>query len=72
MENAFRTIYVRKNPIETAKNLLNLAIESNIGDQAALEFIVDALVSKGDIASSMVSSDFVVVENQSLSVFPCY
>lgn len=54
MENAFITIYLKKSPVETAKNLMNLAIESNIGDLAALEFIVAALVSKGDITSSMV------------------
>ncbi|XWS43069.1 hypothetical protein CRYUN_Cryun16bG0069400 [Craigia yunnanensis] len=51
VENAFITIYIRKNPVEAAKNLLNLAIDSNVGDQAALEFIVGALVSKGDISS---------------------
>ncbi|KAL0383464.1 UNVERIFIED_CONTAM: Condensin complex subunit [Sesamum calycinum] len=51
--NAFITIYIRKNPVETAKNLLNLAIDSNIGDLAALEFILGALVSKGDITASM-------------------
>ncbi|KAJ4905037.1 Condensin complex subunit 1 [Raphanus sativus] len=39
-----------------AKQLLNLAIDSNIGDQAALEFIVNALVSKGEISSSMTSA----------------
>ncbi|KAF2289287.1 hypothetical protein GH714_034126 [Hevea brasiliensis] len=39
VENAFITIYVRKSPAETAKNLLNLAIDSNIGDLAALEFL---------------------------------
>lgn len=58
MENAFITIYVRKNPVETAKNLLNLAIDSNIGDLAALEFIVNALVSKGDISISTVRSSY--------------
>lgn len=42
--------------METAKNLLNLAIDSNIGDLAALEFILGALVSKGDITACMVSS----------------
>ena len=42
--------------MEAAKNLLNLAIDSNIGDLAALEFIVGALVSKGDISTSMVCS----------------
>ncbi|XAR69601.1 hypothetical protein NMG60_11001254 [Bertholletia excelsa] len=56
VENAFITIYIRKNPIETAKNLLQLAIESNIGDLASLEFIIGALVSKGDITTSMISA----------------
>lgn len=56
VENAFILIYIRKNPVEMAKQLLNLAIDSNIGDQAALEFIVNALVSKGEISSSMVGS----------------
>ncbi|CAL5393453.1 unnamed protein product [Camellia sinensis] len=57
VENAFITIYVRKIPVETAKNLLHFAIDSNIGDLAALEFIVGALVSKGDITTSMVLID---------------
>ncbi|CAL5423241.1 unnamed protein product [Camellia sinensis] len=52
VENEFITIYVRKIPVETAKNLLHFAIDSNIGDLAALEFIVGALVSKGDITTS--------------------
>lgn len=56
VENAFISIYIRKNPVETAKQLLNLAVDSNIGDQAALEFIVNALVSKGEISSSTVGS----------------
>ncbi|KAL0404834.1 UNVERIFIED_CONTAM: Condensin complex subunit [Sesamum radiatum] len=56
VENAFITIYIRKNPVETAKNLLNLAIDSNIGDLAALEFILGALVSKGDITATMLSA----------------
>ncbi|KAJ7972141.1 Condensin complex subunit 1 [Quillaja saponaria] len=56
VENAFITIYIRKNPVETAKNLLSLAIDSNIGDLAALEFIVGALVSKGDMSSSTISA----------------
>lgn len=56
MESAFITIYISKTPVETAKNLLNLAIESNIGDLAALEFMVGALVSKGDISNSAVRS----------------
>ncbi|KAF3573906.1 hypothetical protein F2Q69_00062012, partial [Brassica cretica] len=56
VENAFISIYIRKNPVETAKQLLNLAIDSNIGDQAALEFIVNALVSKGEISSSTTSA----------------
>ncbi|KAJ1401699.1 HEAT repeat associated with sister chromatid cohesion protein [Sesbania bispinosa] len=56
VENAFHTIYIRKNPMETANNLLSLATDSNIGDLAALEFIVGALVSKGDISSSTISA----------------
>ncbi|KAL5743754.1 hypothetical protein ACOSQ2_026870 [Xanthoceras sorbifolium] len=56
VENAFITIYIMKNPVETAKNLLTLALDSNIGDQAALEFIVDVLVSKGDISTSTISA----------------
>ncbi|MCD7446306.1 hypothetical protein HAX54_000116 [Datura stramonium] len=56
VENAFITIYVRKNPEETAKNLLNLAIDSNIGDLASLEFLIGALMSKGDLTSSTLSA----------------
>ncbi|KAK6941728.1 Condensin complex subunit 1, N-terminal [Dillenia turbinata] len=56
VESAFVTIYVTKNPTETAKNLLNLAIESNIGDLAALEFMIDALVSKSCISTSTISA----------------
>lgn len=41
--------------METAKNLVCLAIDSNIGDLAALEFVLGALVSKGDLTTSMVS-----------------
>ncbi|XP_016457670.2 condensin-1 complex subunit CAP-D2-like [Nicotiana tabacum] len=56
VENAFITIYVRKHPEETAKNLLNLAIDSNIGDLAALEFLIGALMSKGDLTTSALSA----------------
>ncbi|KAL5067141.1 hypothetical protein RYX36_018028 [Vicia faba] len=56
VENAFSTIYIRKSPMETAQNLLSLATGSNIGDLAALEFIVGTLVSKGDISSSTISA----------------
>ncbi|KAJ4836103.1 hypothetical protein Tsubulata_004206 [Turnera subulata] len=56
VENAFVTIYIRKNSIETARNLLILAVESNVGDLAALEFIVNALVSKGDISTGVISA----------------
>ncbi|XP_062007536.1 condensin-1 complex subunit CAP-D2 isoform X1 [Rosa rugosa] len=56
VENAFITIYIKKNPVEAAKNLINLAIESNIGDLAALEFIVGALVSKGNISNAAISA----------------
>lgn len=59
VENAFITIYIQKNPIETAKNLLSLAVDSNIGDLAALELIIGALVSKGDITSSMVCLNYI-------------
>ena len=54
VENAFITIYIRKDPEETAKNLLNLALGSSIGDLAALEFLVGSLVSKGEISTSTV------------------
>ncbi|CAN4118527.1 unnamed protein product [Withania somnifera] len=56
VENAFIAIYVRKNPEETAKNLSNLAIDSNIGDLASLEFLIGALMSKGDLTSSTLSA----------------
>ncbi|XP_010554782.1 PREDICTED: condensin complex subunit 1 isoform X2 [Tarenaya hassleriana] len=56
VENAFISIYISKNPVETAKQLVNLATDSNIGDLAALEYVVSALVSKGDISSSTISS----------------
>ncbi|KAI3772650.1 hypothetical protein L6452_03840 [Arctium lappa] len=56
VENAFVTIYITKSPNETAKNLITLATDSNIGDLAALEFIVGALMSKGDISASTVSA----------------
>ncbi|XP_021746972.1 condensin complex subunit 1 isoform X1 [Chenopodium quinoa] len=56
VENAFITIYITKNSLETAKNLLNLAIDSNIGDLAALEFMISALVFKGDISSGTISA----------------
>lgn len=54
MENAFITIYIRKNPMETARNLLSLAIDSSIGDLAALECLIGPLVSKGEISTGMV------------------
>ncbi|KAL6134055.1 hypothetical protein ACLB2K_066288 [Fragaria x ananassa] len=56
VENAFITIYIKKTPVEVARNLINLAIESNIGDLAALEYIVGALVSKGNISSGAISA----------------
>lgn len=49
VENAFVAIYITKSPIETAKNLITLATDSNIGD-------LGALVSKGDISASTVSA----------------
>lgn len=54
MISAFITIYVKKSPMETARNLLTLAIDSSIGDIAALESIISALVSNGEISSSTV------------------
>ncbi|KAL8142982.1 hypothetical protein V2J09_016014 [Rumex salicifolius] len=56
VENAFTTIYITKNHLETAKNLLNLAVTSNIGDLAALEYIINVLVSKGDISAAVISA----------------
>ncbi|GAB2227931.1 hypothetical protein Droror1_Dr00009760 [Drosera rotundifolia] len=56
VENAFITVYISKNLLETAKNLLNLTIESNVGDLAALEFMIGTLVSKGDITPGMISA----------------
>ncbi|KAF0907364.1 hypothetical protein E2562_015859 [Oryza meyeriana var. granulata] len=56
VESAFINIYTRKNPMETAKSLLNLAIDCSIGDLAALESLVSSLVSKGEISSSTVSA----------------
>ncbi|KAF5191977.1 Condensin complex subunit [Thalictrum thalictroides] len=56
VEDAFVTIYIRKRHSETAKNLLDLAIDSNIGDLAALEVIVASLVSKGEISTSTISA----------------
>ncbi|KAL6010046.1 Condensin-1 complex subunit CAP-D2 [Asimina triloba] len=56
VEDAFITIYLTKNPGETAANLLNLAIDSSIGDLAALEVLVGSLVSKGDISTSTIAA----------------
>ncbi|XP_058068762.1 condensin-1 complex subunit CAP-D2-like [Magnolia sinica] len=70
VEDAFIRIYLRRNPTETAANILNLAIESNIGDLVALEFIVGSLVSKGDISISMVC--LFNCHNFSIFVFKCF
>ncbi|KAK9102822.1 hypothetical protein Sjap_020076 [Stephania japonica] len=56
VERAIIEIYIRKSSVETAKNLLNLFLDSSIGDLAALEFIVASLVSKGDISTSVISA----------------
>ncbi|XP_028550454.1 condensin complex subunit 1 [Dendrobium catenatum] len=56
VENAFVSIYIRKNPLETGRNLLNLAINSSIGDLAALECLIGSLVSKGEISQSTISA----------------
>lgn len=55
METAFVAIYIRKNPIETAKNLLSLTINCSIGDLAALESLVSSMVLKGEISSGTVN-----------------
>ncbi|KAK8916374.1 hypothetical protein KSP39_PZI022557 [Platanthera zijinensis] len=52
VENAFVSIYIRKIPSETALNLLNLAINSSIGDLAAVECLICSLMSKGEISQS--------------------
>jgi len=54
VENAFINIYIRKNPAETARNLLSLVIDSSIGDLAALECLIGNLVSKGEISTNTV------------------
>ncbi|KAG9458101.1 hypothetical protein H6P81_002609 [Aristolochia fimbriata] len=56
VEEAFITIYIKKSPLETARSLLNLAIESNIGDLAALEHIVSSLASNGNISVTTISA----------------
>ncbi|KAL6841826.1 hypothetical protein ACP4OV_028338 [Aristida adscensionis] len=56
VESAFITIYTKKNPTETAKSLINLAIDCSIGDLAALESLVSSLVSKAEISPSTVSA----------------
>ncbi|XP_062190372.1 condensin-1 complex subunit CAP-D2-like [Phragmites australis] len=56
VESAFITIYTRRSPTETAKSLLNLAIDCSIGDLAALESLVSSLVLKAEISSSTISA----------------
>ncbi|KAJ4756213.1 Condensin complex subunit 1 [Rhynchospora pubera] len=56
VETAFLAIYIRKNPIETAKNLLSLTMDCSIGDLAALESLVSSLVFKGEISSGTISA----------------
>ncbi|KAK8916246.1 hypothetical protein KSP39_PZI022560 [Platanthera zijinensis] len=56
VENAFVSIYIRKIPSETALNLLNLAINSSIGDLAAVECLICSLMSKGEISQSTISA----------------
>ncbi|XP_020273026.1 condensin complex subunit 1 isoform X1 [Asparagus officinalis] len=56
VESAFINIYIRKNPAETARNLLSLVIDSSIGDLAALESLISNLVSKGEISTNMISA----------------
>ncbi|PKA58621.1 hypothetical protein AXF42_Ash008908 [Apostasia shenzhenica] len=56
VENAFISIYVSKSPSETARNLLNLVIDSSVGDLAALEYLIGSLVSKGEFSQSTISA----------------
>jgi condensin complex subunit 1 len=56
VEGAFISIYIKKNSMETAANLINITIDASIGDLAALEHIVTALVTKGDITSGTISA----------------
>ncbi|KAJ1292247.1 hypothetical protein BS78_02G377600 [Paspalum vaginatum] len=56
VESAFITIYTKRTPTETAKSLLNLAIDCSIGDLAALESLISSLVSKAEISSSTISA----------------
>ncbi|KAH7430593.1 hypothetical protein KP509_08G005100 [Ceratopteris richardii] len=54
VETAFYTIYVKKNPFETAMNLINLTMEASIGDLASMEEILRTLVRKGDISQNAI------------------
>lgn len=56
VEGAFISIYIKKNSMETAANLINITMDASIGDLAALEHIVTALVTKGDITSGTISA----------------
>lgn len=56
VEGAFISIYIKKNSMETAANLINITIDASIGDLAALEHIITALVTKGDITSGTISA----------------
>ncbi|XP_042451953.1 condensin complex subunit 1-like isoform X1 [Zingiber officinale] len=56
VENTFTTIYIGKNPMETARNLLNLAMDSSIGDLGALEILISSLMSKGEISNGTISA----------------
>nr|ATG70746.1 binding [Hesperocyparis bakeri] len=56
VEGAFITIYIKKNSMETASNLINITIDASVGDLAALEYIIGVLVSKGDVSSGTISA----------------
>ncbi|KAH9319750.1 hypothetical protein KI387_021519, partial [Taxus chinensis] len=56
VEGAFITIYIKRNSLETASNLINFTIDASIGDLAALEYIISVLVTKGDISSGTISA----------------
>lgn len=45
--------------METARNLLNLAMDLSIGDLGALEILISSLMSKGEISNGTVCTSIV-------------
>ncbi|KAJ7519949.1 hypothetical protein O6H91_20G060900 [Diphasiastrum complanatum] len=56
VESAFRTIYIKKNPQETAASLLALTLDATVGDLAAIEMLVSNLMRSRDISSATISA----------------